>query len=176
MADADVTLTDSLSTSDFAFSSLAHGNPVIKDGRRRSHPLRNLGSSPAKAPDWQLSRVRGSGAADSVFTKRADGVNAGGYSSVRFAVTPMTADPTRDPAAVPGGTQNPNVEVRIWSEQAQAFVPMSTPITHTGAGAGAPYVVDVPNAEGSILACFVTSALTGVVAIAAQGFNPEYDA
>lgn len=175
MADADVTLADSLSVTDYALS-MFYPSSVIKDGRRRSDPLRNLGSSPAKAPDWQLSRVRNTGLAESVFTKRSDGVNAGGYSSVRFAVTPMTADPTRDPAAVPGGVENPNVEIRIWSEQAQAFVPMSTPITHTGAGAGTPYVVDVPNADGSILACFVTSALTGVVAIAAQGFNPEYDA
>lgn len=173
MADANVTVADSLSTNDQIFGASTHSNPRVADGRRRSDPLRNPGSSPAKAPDWQLSRVRS--AQDTVFTKRADGVNAGGYSSVRFAVTPMTADPTRDPAAIPGGTQNPNTEIRVWSEQAQAFVPMSTPITHTGAGAGTPYVVDVPNAEGSILACFVTSALTGVVAIAAQGFNPEYN-
>lgn len=174
MADADVTLTtDSLSTTDFAFGSMAHSNPPVMDGRRRSNPLRNLGSSPAKAPDWQLSRVVS--AQDTTFVKRADGVNAGGYSSVRFSVTPMTADPTRNASAVAGGTQNPNTEIRVWSEQAQAFVPMSTPITHTGAGAGVPYVIDVPNANGSVLGCFVTSALTGVVAIAAQGFNPDFD-
>lgn len=142
------------------------------DGRRRSDPLKELDTAPAKAPDWQLNRVVS--AQDTTFVKRTEGVNAGGYSSVRFAVTPMTADPTRNPAAVPGGTQNPTTEIRVWSAEASAFVPMSTPITHAGAGAGAAYVVDVPNANGSILGCFITSALTGVVAISAQGFNSEY--
>lgn len=141
------------------------------DGRRRSDPLASLNSSPAKAPDWQLSRVVT--AQDAVFTKRSDGVNAGGYSEIRFSVTPMTADPRTDPVAVTGGTGNPATEVRIWSEQAQAFVPLPTPITHAAGGAGVPYVIDVPNANGSILACFVTSAIAGVVAIAAQGFSDD---
>jgi hypothetical protein len=172
MADAERTVTDSLSISDSVFNSNLHSNPIVKDGRRRSNPLKSLSTSPAKAPDWQLSRVVT--AQDTVFTKRSSGVNAGGYLSVRFSVTPMTADPTTNPAAAPGGTVNPNTEIRVWSEEAAAFVPMSTPITHTGAGAGTPYVVDVPNANGSILACFVTSAVSGFVAIAAQGFNAEY--
>lgn len=92
---------------------------------------------------------------------------------MRFAVVPMDADPTRSASAVPGGAENPNTEIRVWSEAAAAFVPMSTPITHTGAGAGVAYAVDVPNANGSIVACFVTNAIAGVVAISAQGFNPE---
>lgn len=141
------------------------------DGRRKSDPLKTTSTSPAQAPGWQLSRVVT--AQDATFVNRGAGVNAAGFNSVRFAVTPMTADPTHDPSAVPGGTQNPSTEVRVWSEQAKAFVPLPTPITKTGAGAGAPYVVDVPNANGSILGCFVTSALTGVVAIAAQGFSEE---
>lgn len=141
------------------------------DGRRQSDPLKTTSTSPAKAPGWQLVRVVT--VQDSSFIARGAGVNAAGYSSVRFAVTPMTADPTTDPSAAPGGTQNPSTEVRVWSELAKAFVPLPTPITKTGGGAGVPYVVDVPNANGSILGCFVTSALSGVVAIAAQGFNDE---
>jgi hypothetical protein len=141
------------------------------DGRRRTDPLKMTSTSPAQAPGWQLSRVVT--AEDAAFDDRGAGVNAAGYSSVRFSVTPMTADPTTDPSAAPGGTQDPSTEVRVWSEQAKAFVPLPTPITSVGAGAGAPYIVDVPNANGSILGCFVTSALTGVVAIAAQGFSEE---
>lgn len=169
----NVTTTDSAALTDSVFSVKYHSTLPVrdKDGRRRSDPLKTLDTSPAKAPDWQLSRVVS--AIDADFTKRSSGVNAGGFSSVRFSVTPMTADPTSDDDALPGGTQNPNTEVRVWSEIAKAFVAMPTPITHTGAGAGVPYVIDVPNANGSILACFVTSALAGVVAIAAQGFNAE---
>lgn len=167
----DVIISDSLSTSDQVSQAYFHSNAIVNDGRRRSDPLKSLDTAPAKAPDWQLSRVVS--AQDTVFTKRQDGVNAGGFSAVRFSVTPMTADPTRNSSAVLGGTQNPTTEIRVWSTQAKAFVPMSTPITHTGAGAGVPYVIDVPNANGSIVACFVTSAITGVVAIAAQGFNTE---
>lgn len=146
----------------------------IRDGRRKSDPLRSKNTSPAKAPDWQLSRVLpASQAAETVFTKRADGVSAGEFQVVRFAVTPMTADPSKDASAVKGGSGNPNVEVRVWSEQAAAFVPMATALTKTGLGAGAAYVVDVANAYGSILACFVTNSPGGVVAISAQGFNPD---
>lgn len=139
------------------------------DGRRQSNPLTTTDTAPAKAPDWQLSRV--ASAQDTVFNKRSEGVNAGGYQMVRFSVTPMTADPRTDLDAVAGGAGNPATEIRVWSAQAKAFVAMSTPITHTGAGAGVPYVIDVPNANGSIVACFVTSALSAVVAIAAQGFS-----
>lgn len=141
------------------------------DGRRRSDPRRSLDTAPAKAPEWQLSRVVS--AADAVFNKRADGVNAGGYSSVRFSVVPMTADPRTDPAATVGGSGNPATEIRVWSEQSRTFVPMSTPITHAAAGAGIPHTIDVPNANGSILACFLTGAPGGVVAISAQGYNAE---
>lgn len=168
----DVTVTDTLSIADSIFRKTFHSNPIVKDGRRRSDPMRSLNTSPAGAPDWQLSRVAST--QDTVFNKRSSGVNAGGFSTVRFSITPMTADPTTDPAAVPGGTQNPNTEVRVWNEGAGAFVPMATPITKTGLGAGAAYVIDVPNANGSVVACFVTNAITGPVAIAAQGFNPEF--
>ncbi len=167
----DVTVTDSVVTPDSIFASYLHSNARVKDGRRRSDPLRTLDTSPAKAPDWQLSRVVA--AQDTVFTKRQDGVNASEFSTVRFSVTPMTADPTSNSGAVPGGAANPATEIRVWSAQANAFVPMSTPITHTGAGAGVPYVIDAPNANGSILACFVTNALGGTAAIAAQGFSDE---
>lgn len=166
------TISDSLSASDALSQAYFHTTlNVGRDGRRRSNPLTSLDTAPAKAPDWQLSRVVS--AQDSVYTKRQAGVNAGGFSSLRFAVTPMTADPRVDPEAVPGGTQSPATEIRIWSEPAQAFVSLPTAITHAGAGAGLPYVIDVPNANGSILACFVTNAITGVVAIASQGFNTE---
>lgn len=141
------------------------------DGRRRSDPRRTLDTAPAKAPEWQLSRVVS--AADAVFNKRSDGVNAGGYSSVRFSVVPMAADPRTDPGAVVGGLANPATEIRVWSEQSRTFVPMSTPITHTAAGVGTPHMIDVPNASGSIVACFVTSTPGGVVAISAQGYNAE---
>jgi hypothetical protein len=138
------------------------------DGRQKSDPLKTLHTSPAKAPDWQLSRVASELDAD--FTKRSDGVNAGGYNALRFAVTPMAADPSKDPAAVQGGTANPSIEVRIWSEQAKAFVPMPGPLARAGAGAGEPYVFDVPNANGSIVGVFVTNDIAGeFVAISAQG-------
>jgi hypothetical protein len=130
-----------------------------------------LGVSPAKAPDWQLSRVVS--AADATFTKRSDGANAGGFSAVRFSVAPMTADPRTNSAAAVGGLANPATEIRVWSDESRTFVPMSTPITHLAAGVGIAHMIDVPNANGSILACFVTSTPTGVVAISAQGYNAE---
>jgi hypothetical protein len=141
------------------------------DGRRRSDPRTTLDVSPAKAPDWQLSRVVS--AADAAYTKRTEGVNAGGFTGVRFSVVPMTADPRTSPAAVVGGLANPATEIRVWSDESRTFVPMSTPIAHTAAGVGVPHVIDVPNANGSIVACFVTSTPAGVVAISAQGYNAE---
>lgn len=141
------------------------------DGRRRSDSLKTISTSPAKAPDWQLNRVVA--AEDVDFTKRSDGVNAGGYAAIRFSVTPMTEDPTQDPDAAPGGSGDPAVEIYVWSEQAETFVSLPIPITHTGAGGGVPYVVDVPAANGSIIACFATADPGGVVAIAAQGFSDE---
>jgi len=140
------------------------------DSRRRSRLLTTIDNAPAKAPDWQLHRVVT--AVDAVFNVRSRGVNAGGYSSIRFGVTPMTADPTTNPTAAPGGTGNPAVEVRIWSEQGKAFVPMTPPLIHAAGGVGVPYVVDVPNANGSIFGCFVTAG-PGVTAISAQGFNDD---
>jgi len=139
-------------------------------GGRRSGPLRSLDIAPQRAPDWALNRVVSTG--PDVFTKRQDGVNGSHFDSIRFSVTPMTADPTKDPAAVAGGAANPSVEVRVWSEQAQAYVPFPTALTKTGLGAGVPYVVDVPDANGSIVACFVTNDPAGeFVAIAAQGYD-----
>jgi hypothetical protein len=143
----------------------------IRRGLRRTDALTTLSTSPAKAPDWQLNRVVS--AEDTDFTKRSDGANASGCASVRFAVTPMTADPTSDSEAEPGGSGDPDVSIYVWSEQAKTFVALPIPITATGAGAGVPYVIDVPTANGSIVACFVTNDPGGVVAIAAQGFNPE---
>lgn len=142
-------------------------------GGRRSDPLKSLDTAPQRAPDWQLNRVVS--AQDTVFNKRTDGVNASHFDAVRFSVTPMTADPTKNPAAAPGGAANPTVEVRVWSEQAKAFVSFPTPLTKTGLGAGIPYIVDVPEANGSIVACFVTNALGGIAAIAAQGYDKNPD-
>lgn len=140
------------------------------DGRRKSDPLKTLQTSPARAPDWQLNRVASELDAD--FTKRSDGVNAGGYNAVRFAVTPMASDPSKDPAALTGGAANPSIEIRVWSEQAEAFVPMPGPLARAGAGAGEPYVFDVPNANGSIVGAFVTNDIAGeFVAISAQGYE-----
>jgi hypothetical protein len=59
----------------------------------------------------------------------------------------------------------------VWSEQAQLFLPFPTPLTHAGAGAGVPYIVDVPGANGAIVACLVTNAPGGVVAISVQGYD-----
>jgi hypothetical protein len=133
-------------------------------------PLKTINSSPARAPDWQLSRVVSQ--QDANFAARGYGVNAGGFNAIRVAVTPMTFDPTLDPTAVPGGTANPSVEVRLWSEQAQAFIPMPAPVTRSGAGVGTPYVFDVPNANGSILGVFVTNNIGGhFVAISVQGYE-----
>jgi hypothetical protein len=141
------------------------------DGRRQSNPLKTLGSSPAQAPGWQLSRVVS--AQDTTFVARSAGVNCQGYQTVRFAITPMTADPRTNPAAAPGGSATVAAEVRIWSDIAKAFVALPTPITHTAGGAGVAYVMEVPNANGAILGCFVTNALGGVCAIAAQGFAED---
>lgn len=144
---------------------------IARVGRRLSDPLTTLGSSPAQAPGWQLNRVVS--AQDTTFVARSASVNCHGYTSVRFAITPMTADPRTDPAAVPGGSATVAAEVRIWSEPAKAFVPLPTPITHTAGGAGVAYVVDVPNANGAILGCFVTNALGGICTIASQGFDDD---
>lgn len=143
------------------------------DGRRRSDPLKSIDLAPAKAPDWQLNRVVAT--QDLTFTDRNQGVNASQYKSLRFAIVPMDLDPTRDDAAVPGGGENPNVEARIWSEQAGAFIPFPTPITKTGAGAGTAYMLDVPNADGAIIGVFVTNAFAGseFVAISSQGYENE---
>lgn len=143
-----------------------------RDGRRRSNPLQSLDGAPAKAPDWQLSRVVT--AQDAVFTKRGDGVNSSSYEHIRFAVTPMDADPTEDPAAIQGGSANPNVQVRVWSEQADAFIPLPTDLTKSGVGVGVGYVIDVDNARGSIVGCFVTNDPAGeFVAIFSQGFAKD---
>lgn len=142
------------------------------DGRRRSDPLKSLDIAPAQAPDWQLNRVVTAQDGAPEHAVRQNGVNASHYDEIRFAVTPMDADPTSNPAAAPGGTANPTVEVRVWSEQAQSFVPFPTALTKTGLGAGTPYVIDVPAANGSIVGCFVTNDPAGeVVAIAAQGYD-----
>lgn len=139
-------------------------------GGRRSDPLKSLDISVPQSPDWQLSRVVT--AQDSLFTKKSDGVNTSHFDSVRFAVTPMDANPVKTPSAAPGGTANPNVEVRVWSEQAKAFVPFPTALTKTGLGAGSPYIIDVPEANGSIVACFVTNDPLGqFVAISVQGYD-----
>jgi len=132
--------------------------------------LTTRGSSPAQAPEWQLSRVVTE--QDAAFDERTAGVNCSGYRHVRFAVTPMQSDPTTDPDAEAGGTDNPDIEIRMWSPYAKAFVPWpGEALTITGAGAGEGYIVDVPNANGAIIGCFVTNAVSGVVAIAVQGFN-----
>ena len=136
-------------------------------------PDRVLSATPATAPDWALQRVVT--AQDTDFTQRSHGVAMSEYESLRFAITPMTADPLTDEEAEPGGTVAPAIEIRIWSEPAKQFVPMHTPITHEGAGAGAPYVVDVPNAKGATIGCFVTNAIDGVVTIAAQGYKLSRD-
>lgn len=139
-------------------------------GGRRSDPLRSLDIAPQRAPDWALNRVV---TAQDVapHSLRSKGVNGSHFDSLRFAVTPMTADPTKDPAAVAGGAGNPAVEIMVWSEQAQLFLPFPSPLTHAAGGAGVPYIVEVPEANGSIVACLVTSAPGGVVAISVQGYD-----
>lgn len=138
-----------------------------RDGRRKSDPLKSLDGAPARAPDWQLNRVITT--QDITFVKRQDGVNCGQYKTIRFNVVPFAADPRTGGA--PGGTANPNVEARVWSEAAGAFVPFDTAITKSGAGAGVAYMVDVSNANGSIVGLFVVNALAAVVAVYVQGHD-----
>lgn len=141
-------------------------------GGRRSDPLKSKDAAPALAPDWQLNRVVSAQDVAPFTGQRASkGLNASHYEAIRFMVVPMDADPTINPSAAPGGAANPNVEVMVWSEQANTFVSLPTPITATGGGAGVAYMVDVPDANGSIIACMVTNAPGGVVAISAQGYD-----
>jgi len=145
-------------------------------GNRNSiarNPDRELSATPAAAPDWALNRVVT--AQDADFARRGHGVAISEYEKLRFAVTPMTANPMTDESAEPGGAGNPSIEIMIWSEPAKRFVPMHTPITRAGAGAGVPFVVDVPNANGATIGCFVTNAISGVVTIASQGFKLSRD-
>lgn len=144
-----------------------HRNSIARN------PDRELSATPAAAPGWSLQRVVT--AQDADFERVGLGVVTSEYEKLRFAITPMTADPTVNESAEPGGTVNPSIEIRIWSEPAKQFVPMHTPITRAGAGAGVPYVVDVPNANGATIGCFVTNAISGVVTIAAQGFKLSRD-
>lgn len=143
-----------------------------KDGRRRSDPLMSLDRAPACAPDWQLNRVVA--AQDTVFNVRNHGVNMGHYRAVRFSVVPYDKDPTKDPTALPGGSANPNVEVMIWSESAGKFLSLDNPITRSGAGAGVAYIVDVENANGSILLLSMTASPGGIVAISSQAYEMDH--
>lgn len=145
-------------------------------GNRNSiarNPDRELSATPAAAPGWALQRVVR--AQDADFKRVGHGVVMSEYEKLRFAVTPMTEDPTTDESAEPGGSVNPSIEIRIWSEPAKQFVPMHDPITRAGAGAGVPFVVDVPNANGATIGCFVTNAISGFVTIAAQGYKLSRD-
>lgn len=144
----------------------------IRDGRRKSDPLTTLDGAPAAAPDWQLTRVVS--AQDADFATRAHGVNCGNYERVRFAVVPHQTDPRLGNGPGNGGTANPNVEVFVWSESAQLFVSFDTPITKSGVGAGDAYMVDVPNANGSILFLAVTNALAAIVAVSVQGYGLDH--
>lgn len=141
------------------------------DRNRKWNPNTTIGGAIPNAPDWQLCRVVSD--QDDAFNARGVGVNASGFAQLRFAITPMQADPTTDPDAEPGGTADPAIEIRVWSSMARAFVPFAEPLVFSSAGAGEPYVIDVPNANGSIVGCFITNAITGVVAIAVQGHNDE---
>lgn len=140
-----------------------------RDGRRKSDPLKSINGSPAHAPEWQLHRVVS--AQDADFATRAKGCNCSQYGRVRFSVVPYDADPTIADAAAPGGNANPNIEIRVWSEGAGAFVAMDTPKTKAGAGAGLAYTVEVDNADGAILMIAQTNGVAGISAIYVQGFD-----
>jgi len=143
-----------------------------RDGRRKSDPLKSINTSPANSPDWHLCRVVS--AQDSVFDNQKLGINCDNYKKVRFSVVPYDNDPTEVPSAAPGGTQNPDTEIMIWAAGAQKFLSFDTAITKTGVGAGTAYIVDVDNANGSILLPAITNAISGVVAIFAQGYGLDH--
>lgn len=141
-----------------------------RDGRRKSDPMRSADRAPAHAPDWQLHRVV-KAQDSSPYTDKKLGLNCGHYEKVRISVVPYDKDPIQDPTAAPGGTQNPNVEVLVWSESAQQFLSFDTAITKTGAGAGVAYMLDVDNVHGALIMIAVTNAIAGVVAISSQGYG-----
>lgn len=145
-----------------------------RDGRRKSNPMASLDRAPAHAPDWQLYRMVG---AQDV-APHADirkGLNCGHYRAVRLSIVPYDKNPLLDPTAVPGGLANPNVEVFVWSESAQEFLSFDTPITAIGAGAGNAYMVDVENANGSMLFVALTNVIAGgFVAMSVQGYEIDH--
>jgi len=141
-----------------------------KDRGRATDPMTSVDRSPAYAPNWQLNRVVS--AQDSgPYTDEKLGINCNDYEHVRFSVVPYDYDPTINSSAAPGGSANPNIEVRIWSEGAGQFLKFDTAITKTGLGAGIAYMVDVPNAYGAVLFVEVTNALGGIAAIYSQGYG-----